>query len=132
VLHVDALVNQMRDAGLDVTLEIEGQPAELPAAIDLSAYRIVQEALTNVVKHAGPAKAWVRVRYDEDALVLEVVDDGRGLAVQLASGNGSGGHGLVGMRERVALFGGTLRAGPRTGGGYGVQARIPLSEARVG
>jgi signal transduction histidine kinase len=88
-----------------------------------SAYRIVQEALTNARKHAGQAHATVTLRYGTDVLELEITDDGTGL------GNGHrGGHGLVGMRERVALFGGELRAGPRPGGGFRVHARLPLNE----
>jgi signal transduction histidine kinase len=129
ISHVDALVRQMRDAGLDVTLEIEGDPRSLPPALDLSAYRIVQEALTNTLKHAGPTpKACVHVRYADDAVDVEVTDDGRGLAQELEMGTAAnGGHGLVGMRERVALFGGTLHAGARSGGGYRVRAHIPLT-----
>ena len=129
VTHIDALVRQMRDAGLDVALEIEGDARALPPALDLSAYRIVQEALTNTLKHAGPTPhAVVRVTYRDDAIDVEVTDDGRGLAQALAMGaKVNGGHGLVGMRERVALFGGTLDAGARTGGGYRVRAHIPLT-----
>jgi signal transduction histidine kinase len=128
--HVEELVARSVEAGIEVDLEVEGQPRPLPAGVDLSAYRIVQEALTNVLKHAGPAKASVRVRYRPDALEVEVVDDGRGLAAAAAAGDGSGsvngsGHGLVGMRERVALFGGELRVGPRRGGGFAVHARLP-------
>jgi signal transduction histidine kinase len=123
IRHVDALVEQFRDAGLTVDLVVEGDPRELAAGLDLSAYRIVQEALTNVLKHAGPATVDVRLRYLDDCLELRVEDDGRGLAAVPSLG---GGHGLVGMRERVALYGGDLRAGPRPGGGYEVVARIPL------
>ena len=95
--------------------------ASLPPGIDLSAYRIVQEALTNALKHAGPAHAQVVVRYGVDELELEIADDG--------AGGGDGdvpGHGLVGMRERVALYGGVLESGRRRGGGYRVRARLPL------
>jgi signal transduction histidine kinase len=99
---------------------VEGDPRPLPAGIDLSAYRIVQEALTNSLKHAGPARASVRVRYGRDALEVQVTDDGLG-------GLGVGdGHGLIGMRERVALFDGVLETGPRPDGGYRVAARLPL------
>ena len=94
----------------------------LPAGIDLSAYRIVQEALTNVVKHAGNAATEVVIRHADGALELDVIDDS---AAVPASMNGSG-HGLIGMRERVTLYGGTLEAGPRAGGGYAVRARLPL------
>jgi signal transduction histidine kinase len=119
--HVAKLVDQVREAGLPVTLAVEGEPVGLPPGIDLSAYRIVQEALTNALKHAGPASARVTVRYGRDDLDLEIVDDGAGVA----NGDG-GGHGLIGMRERVTLFGGNLAAGGRSGGGYAVRARLPL------
>ena len=116
------LVSQVREAGLEVELEVDGERRELPVGLELSAYRIVQEALTNALKHAGDAAASVRVRYGEDAIELEVVDDG--------IGNGSvervGGHGLVGMRERVALYGGKLEARRRDEGGYLVRALLPI------
>jgi signal transduction histidine kinase len=96
---------------------------QLPPGVDLSAYRIVQEALTNTLKHAGEARAEVVVRYGVSALELEVVDNGSGAP---SSVNGAG-HGLVGMRERVALYGGVLEAGTRNGGGYAVRARLPLT-----
>jgi signal transduction histidine kinase len=121
---LESLVAQMRASGLAVQLRIEGEPVHLPAGIDLSAYRIVQEALTNVVKHAGDADTEVVIRYADRALELDVVDDsGHGIATV----NGSG-HGLIGMRERVALYDGTLEAGPRAGGGYAVRARLPLGD----
>ena len=120
---LQSLVEQMRASGLPVQLRIEGEPVHLPAGIDLSAYRIVQEALTNVVKHAGDASAEVVIRYGARALELDVVDDGRGSATSV---NGSG-HGLIGMRERAALYGGALEAGSRDGGGYVVRARLPLA-----
>ena len=121
---LQSLVKQMRASGLPVQLRIEGEPVHLPAGIDLSAYRIVQEALTNVVKHAGDASAEVVIRYGARALELDVVDDGRGRA---PSRNGSG-HGLIGMRERVALYDGTLETGTRDGGGYAVRARLPFGD----
>jgi signal transduction histidine kinase len=115
-------------AGLAVELEIEGDCAALPPAIDLSAYRIVQEALTNTLKHAGAgAHARVKVRRGPEAVTIAVVDDG-GEQAAVAS-HGSGGHGLVGMRERAALLGGELRAGPRPPGGFVVNARLPLEVA---
>jgi signal transduction histidine kinase len=121
--HVEQLVEQVRAAGLPVTLDVEGDPVPLPPGVDLSAYRIVQEALTNALKHAGPASARVTVRYGRDDLDLEILDDGAGAA----NGNGDGGgHGLIGMRERVHLFGGNLAAGARRDGGYAVRARLPL------
>jgi signal transduction histidine kinase len=122
---LQSLVEQVRASGLPVELRIEGEPVHLPAGIDLSAYRIVQEALTNIVKHAGDAEAEVVIRYRTRELELEVVDDGRS-AVESVNGSG---HGLIGMRERVALYGGTLEAGRRDGGGYAVRARLPLGDA---
>jgi signal transduction histidine kinase len=118
--HLDSLLAAAREAGLPVELAVEGEPRQLPAGIDLSAYRIVQEALTNSLKHAGPATATVRLRYGRKALEVQVSDDGRG-----ARTNGDG-HGLIGMRERVALFGGVLEVGTRPGGGFQVAARLPL------
>jgi signal transduction histidine kinase len=120
--ELDALVEGMRNAGMPIEVEIRGTPRALPAGVDLSAFRIVQEALTNVLKHAGDAQARVVVAYAPDAIELEVVDDGRTQA------NGHG-HGLVGMRERVMLYGGTLQAGPAENGGYRVLARLPLDGA---
>jgi signal transduction histidine kinase len=119
---LQSLVEQVRAAGLEVEFRVEGLPVQLPAGIDLSAYRIVQEALTNTLKHAGSAEAQVTVRYGASALELEVADNGSGAG---ASAN-SGGHGLIGMRERAALYGGTLEAGSRNGHGYAVRARLPL------
>ena len=121
-----ALIGQARAAGVSVELSVDGEPRALDAGVELSAYRIVQEALTNVVKHAGPAHAAVRVRYGEDQLALEIVDDGVGTSGPDAPRSG---HGLVGMRERVALFGGTLRTGPQEGRGYRVQALLPYGAA---
>ena len=129
VSHLDALVAQVCDAGLPVKLVVEGEPRPLSSGVDMSAYRIVQEALTNSLKHAGPAHAHVRVCFGDNDLRLEVTDDGRGIIADDPATNG-GGHGLVGMRERVALFGGRLEAGPRTGGGYIVTATLPLEGAR--
>jgi signal transduction histidine kinase len=119
VARLDVLVQQVCDAGMPVELCVEGQPAPLPPGVDLSAYRIVQEALTNALKHAGPAQARVTLRYCADRLELEVADNGGGV-----DGNG-GGHGLIGMKERVAVFGGVLEAG-RTGAGYRLRATLPL------
>lgn len=119
---VGDLVHECAEAGLPVEVEVTGDERDLPPGVDLSVYRIVQEALTNTLKHAGPARATVHLRYDPDHLHVRVVDDGRGAA---ANDDGQG-HGLVGMRERVELFGGDLRTGPRRGGGYEVRARLPL------
>jgi signal transduction histidine kinase len=116
------LVEQVRAAGLPVELRIEGELRELPVGIELSAYRIVQEALTNALKHAGQAQASVHVRYGQDSLELEIVDDGVGAATPVASG----GQGLVGMRERVALYGGRLDAGLRPSGGFAVRVLLPI------
>jgi signal transduction histidine kinase len=118
-----ALVEQVREAGLPVELRVEGDQAPLPPGIDLSAYRIVQEALTNTLKHAGPSEAEIVVRYRPSVLELEVTDNGGGAP---AGANGSG-HGLVGMRERVALYGGQLETGTVTEGGYAVRAKLPLT-----
>jgi signal transduction histidine kinase len=120
--ELSALVDTLRNAGLSVDLVLEGRPRALPPGVDLSAYRIVQEALTNALKHAGGACAEVRVRFDDDEIELEVVDDGG-----TASGRGSDGigHGLAGMRERVSLFGGALESGHCEGRGFRVRARLP-------
>jgi len=118
-----ALVDQVRDAGLEVAVRIEGEPAPLPPGIDLSAYRIVQEALTNTLKHVGRAESQIVLRYGTAALELEVTDNGSGNGADPAAA----GHGLIGMRERVALYGGVLETGSRSGGGYTVRARLPLA-----
>lgn len=127
-LHeVGDLVDHVRETGLSVQLWIEGQPRPLSPGVDLAAYRLIQEALTNSMKHAGPqARAWVRISHTAHDLLIQIEDDGRGVAAALAAGEDSPGHGLVGMRERVALYGGELRIGPRQGGGYEVRARFPL------
>jgi len=122
---LEALTDTVRAAGLPVELSTEGLTAPLPRAIDLSAYRIVQEALTNTLKHAGPATARVSVRRSADAVEIEVLDDGAG---RIAPTNG-GGHGLVGMHERAAVYKGFVDAGARPGGGFRVHARLPLEPA---
>jgi signal transduction histidine kinase len=114
-------------AGLAVRLQVEGRPAPLPAGVDLSAYRIVQEALTNVVKHAGPARAQVVIGYHDQAVTVEVTDDGQGAVTSASHGRARVGHGLIGMRERVAAFGGDLDVGPGPEGGFRVAARLPLA-----
>ncbi|MCT9935038.1 sensor histidine kinase [Planotetraspora sp. A-T 1434] len=122
------LVEQMREAGLRTQLWIEGEHQGLPPGVDLAAYRLVQEALTNSLRHAGPAaRAWVTVRQEPSELTVHVEDDGRGAAAELGRATGTG-HGLVGIRERVALYGGVLRIGPRSGGGFEVRARFPLKD----
>jgi signal transduction histidine kinase len=121
---VAALVEQVREAGLPVTLRVDGGPVELDPGVALTVYRIVQEALTNALKHAGAATAEVRLAFGGAALTVEIVDTGRGPrpgAVPI-------GHGLVGMRERVALYGGSLHTGPRPGGGFRVHARMPIEQ----
>jgi len=119
---VELLVSQVRDAGLPVDLQIDGERRELPVGVELSAYRIVQEALTNALKHAGEASASVSIRYTPDSLELEVVDDGAGAGHELPVG----GHGLAGMRERVALYGGRFDAGRRDTGGFAVRVLLPI------
>jgi signal transduction histidine kinase len=124
VAAIKELVEDVRSSGLDVDLIEEGLPQPMPAGPQLAAYRIVQESLTNVLKHAGPAgRAWVRLQWRDDALELSVLDDGRGAAAAVAS-DGQG-QGLRGMVERAALHGGRLTAGPRHGGGFGVHAALP-------
>jgi signal transduction histidine kinase len=125
--HVDALAARARDAGQPVDLRVEGEPATLPGGVDLAAYRIVQEALTNASKHAAGAPAHVVVRYEPHAVEVEVADDGRAAPPrETAAGTG---HGLIGIRERVALYGGTLDAGRRPSGGFRIHARLPIGGA---
>ena len=119
--RLDELLEHLRRTGLAVDLRVVGKPAELSPGLDVNAYRIVQEALTNVLKHAGADAASVVIAYEEGTLVLEVSDDGRG-----DDRDRGGGHGLTGLRERVALYGGELEAGGRPDGGFAVRARLPL------
>ena len=123
--RIDTLVAHARETGLPVDLEIEGEPVPLPAGVDLTAYRLVQEGLTNSIKHAAADHAEVHVRYDDGHVEIEVSDDGRGTSGDAPS-NG-GGDGLVGMRERVSIYGGELEAGPRAEGGFRLRARLPVS-----
>jgi signal transduction histidine kinase len=123
--QLEVLVDQVRNAGVPVRLTIEGSPRPLPVGLDLSAYRIVQEALTNVLKHAGPSRAEVLMRYRPARLELTITDDGAGVGDDDVHRIR---YGHLGMRERVALFGGELRAGPLPGGGYGVAATLPTDE----
>jgi signal transduction histidine kinase len=118
--RLDALVEAMTGAGLSVVLHVEGPVRPLPAGVELSGYRIVQEALTNSLRHAGPVHVAVRLCYSEDALELEIADDGPGRR------DGPPGWGLVGIRERVAMFGGSVTVGERAGGGFVVGATLPL------
>jgi signal transduction histidine kinase len=123
--ELPALAGRLRAVGLEVSLSVDGDHAALPPGVNVSAYRIVQEALTNVLKHAGPARAQVTVGCADSAVTIEVNDDGSGSPAPPVL---TGGQGLAGMRERVALFGGDLRAGPRPGGGFAVCARLPTGE----
>jgi signal transduction histidine kinase len=122
---LEGLLAEVAKAGLAVKLQVNGT-RPLPAGVDLSAYRIVQEALTNVVKHAGPARAQVTIRYRDHEVTVEVIDDGRGAVTSASDGRVGTGHGLIGMRERVQAFGGDLEVGPRPGGGFRVAARLPV------
>jgi signal transduction histidine kinase len=128
--QLGALVARARAAGLPVELRIDGDPRELTAGLDLVAFRVVQEALTNAIKHAGPARALVRVRFTTARLELEVSDTGRGPALPDGDTNATG-QGLVGMRERLVLYGGELQTGRARGGGFKVLARIPLPETVI-
>src|SRR5260221_481788 len=145
--QLDALIAGANQAGLPTTLTVTGEPAALPAGVDLAAYRIIQESLTNAIRHAGPATAAVSLTYRAGTLVIQVADTGRGVppvrAKEMTNGHGSGqsgpgqsgpwqpgsGHGLVGMRERAATAGGTLEAGPAPGGGVTVTAALPFGRS---
>ena len=122
--QLEDLVAQMAEAQLAVRLRVDGEPRRLPSTVELSAYRIVQEALTNTLKHAGASKAEVHLRYGPAAVEVEIIDDGQGAQPSPAA---TGGHGLIGMRERATLHGGRLSAGPRPGGGFGVLATFPVN-----
>jgi signal transduction histidine kinase len=124
--HIDRLAESVRQAGLPVEVEVSGEPVALPHGVDVSAYRIVQEALTNALKHAGPARARVLVRYGADEIELEISDDGAAVGT---APNG-GGHGLVGMRERARVYGGVVETGSRPDGGYAVRVRLPLESVQ--
>jgi signal transduction histidine kinase len=125
IARVDELARRARAAGLRVELRVSGDAVQLPAGIDLAAYRIVQEALTNTLKHSGSAQAHVTVSYEPNEVVLSIEDDGEGPRDGYELGAAGGGHGLVGMRERAALYGGIVQAGRRRGGGFAVRARLP-------
>jgi signal transduction histidine kinase len=123
---VAALVAQARDAGLPVELSVHGEPRDIPVGVDVSAYRIVQEGLTNAIRHAGSARTAVRLRYAPESVAIEIVDDGAAADGSVPSGATAGsGMGLVGIRERVALYGGTLDAGRRAEGGFAVRVLLP-------
>jgi signal transduction histidine kinase len=121
--QLHSLIAQVRAAGLEVVVSVLGSPCVLPTAIDLSAYRVVQEALTNTLKHAQASRVGVDLHFTGDALAIAVRDNGRGNGV-----GGGTGSGLIGMRERVVTYGGTLQAGPAPGGGFAVEARFPLED----
>jgi signal transduction histidine kinase len=120
-----ALITHVAEAGIDVDMHVEGAPRPVPAGVGLAAYRITQEALTNVIKHAGPARASVLLRYTDVEMTVEIRDDGH----KTVAVPGAGGHGLVGMRERAAVHGGDLTAGPDPHGGFVVRARLPVTPA---
>ena len=122
--RLDELAERTRQAGLDVRVELEGEPRPVPSGVDVAAYRIVQEALTNVLRHAGADTAQVRVRYAEHTLTVEVVDDGAAAGTSGTPGT-TGGSGIAGMRERASALGGDLTAGPAPGGGFRVWAELP-------
>jgi signal transduction histidine kinase len=122
IRRIDQLAARAQAAGLNVEVAVEGTPVELPPGVDLTAYRVVQEALTNTLKHAGSANATVTITYEPNEVLIAVDDDGAPGAGALDE---SGGHGLLGMRERVGLYGGVIDAGPRDDGGFSVTARLP-------
>jgi len=130
---LEELAGTVRAAGIPVTLAVTGEAAALPPAASLTVYRIVQEALTNVVKHTHGAQAAVRVRAGRDGVLITVTDDGAGAPPAAAARpDDQAGHGLVGMRERAAAFGGTLEAGPLAAGGFRVSAWLPLPGLAAG
>jgi signal transduction histidine kinase len=125
IARVEELAQRARAAGMRVRMRVEGDPVPLPPGVDLAAYRIVQEALTNSLKHAGTAHASILVSYEPNEVVLSIEDDGTPVDGAEVLGETGGGHGLAGMRERVELYGGIMQAGPRDGGGFAVRARLP-------
>jgi signal transduction histidine kinase len=131
--RLPALLDEERAAGLAVELEVEGPPVDLPAGLELAAYRLIQEALTNVRKHAPTSRAKVRLCYEPDRLRIEVSDDGgpSGTVLDNARNASGPGHGLIGMRERVQMYEGRMQAGPMPGGGFRVEAVLPLSVAAL-
>lgn len=126
--QVDNLLERARGGGLPVTLAVAGDPVELPPGADMAAYRLIQEALTNTIKHAGAPRTEVSIGYRPDGVAIEVRDEGASGAPAFAEG---GGHGLIGMRERFAVYGGEVEAGPRDGGGFRVRGRLPVVRERV-
>jgi signal transduction histidine kinase len=126
---VPDLLEEVRSAGLPVSLEVTGEPRPLPQAVDVSAYRVLQEALSNVLRHAGPVPTAVSLRHEAAGLVVQVEDDGPPVPLPRPD-DARGGHGLLGIRERVAVLGGAVEAGPRPEGGFRLRARFPLEAAR--
>jgi signal transduction histidine kinase len=129
--QLDRLVERARHAGLSVEMHVDGEEVELPTGVDLTAYRVVQEGLTNALKHAGRARARVIVRYRPHEVVVVVEDDGPAVGTPAPLAQTGGGHGLVGMRERVEVYGGRIQAGPRPDGGYRVTAHLPFERSKV-
>jgi signal transduction histidine kinase len=127
--QVPRLVERAREAGLEATFDLEGQPVRLAPGAEVAAYRLIQEALTNALKHAGGAAAHVRVRFRPDGVAIAVADEG---GAQAGSPLQGAGHGLIGMRERIELYDGEFAAGPRATGGYEVRARLPLASGVAG
>jgi signal transduction histidine kinase len=127
----DTLLAQVRAAGVDVDLTVEGEARDLPASVDLAAYRVLQEALTNIIRHVGPTHAEAKLRYGTDDLLVEIVDTGNGQKPERSLAYAGAGRGLLGMRERVGAFGGDLEAGP-SGNGFRVKARIPVGAGQLG
>ncbi len=123
--HLDRLVAQVRESGVPVEVDVVGDPQDLPPGVDLSAYRIVQEALTNVLKHSAQANARVVLEYADDALAVTVSDDG--IPGPMNGTEPGGGHGLIGIRERVAVVGGEVAAGPGPDGGFEIRATLPYA-----
>jgi signal transduction histidine kinase len=120
---LERLISDTRKAGVEVDLELTGDPVELPPGLELAAYRVVQEALTNVIKHARERRAHVRIAFGTKELTVEVLDEG----VIASPASSMGGRGIAGMRERVALYDGVLEVGPRAGGGFAVRAWFPVT-----
>jgi signal transduction histidine kinase len=127
--QLDGLVKEMENLGLPTEVKIIGMEKPIPESVDLSAYRIIQEALTNVLKHAGPAKATVTVKHSIDMMELEIIDNGKGKIT--GSGKQPGGRGIIGMQERISLHGGKLETGNLPGGGFFVRAKLPLNRGRA-
>jgi signal transduction histidine kinase len=131
--RAEDLIAEVRAAGLPVELAVQGDVGRLPAAVDVSAYRILQEALANVLRHAGPVPTRVAVHHGDDRLSLRIDNDAPppGQGERPPAARGPGGHGLVGMRERVSVYGGSLTVGPKPDGGFGVHAAFPIVVAPI-